>query len=84
MAYLSQICVRDGTVQCDCSPDAVIDRAAFKSVENVTEWMFMFQNLQARVEYCVQSIGVYRVIEGFGTDPEVTCGESTSILTDGE
>ena len=79
-----QICRSDSTDQCECSQAAVIDQRMFKSVENATEWMFMFQNLQAQVLYCVQSIGIYRVTEGFRTEPEVTCGESVSILTDGE
>ena len=46
--------------------------------------MFLFQNLQAQVQYCVQSIGVYRVIEDFRAEPEITCGESSLIQTDGE
>ena len=79
-----QICLSDNTDQCECSQAAVSDQHMFKSVENATEWMFMFQNLQAQVMYCVQSIGTYRVIEGFRAEPEVTCGEGTSILTDGE
>lgn len=79
-----QICVSDGQVQCDCSQDAVIEQKMLKSVENATEWTFMFSHLQAQVQYCVQSIGVYRVTEGFRTEPEVTCGESMSVLTDGE
>lgn len=40
-------------------------------------------HLQAQVHYCVQSIGIYKVVEGFRTEPEITCGESTLIITDG-
>ena len=53
-------------------------------MKNSTEWMFTFQNLQAQVQYCVQSIGIYRVIEGFRAEPEITCGEGILIQTDGE
>lgn len=79
-----QICLSDGTAQCDCSQAAVIDQHDFKSVENATEWTFTFSYLQARVQYCVQSIGIYRVIESFRTEPEVTNGESTSFMTMGK
>ena len=67
---------------CDCSQDA-IDLAISKSVKNSTELISVFQNLQAHVQYCVQSIGTYRVIEEFRAEPEVTCGGSVSIQTDG-
>jgi hypothetical protein len=53
-------------------------------VKNSTELIFVFQNLQAQVQYCVQSIGIYRMIEEFRAEPEITCGESISIQTDGE
>jgi hypothetical protein len=69
---------------CDCNQAAVIDQAIFKSVKNSTELIFVFQNLQAQVQYCVQSIGIYRMIEEFRAEPEITCGESISIQTDGE
>ena len=69
---------------CDCSQDAIIDHAISKSVKNSTELIFVFQNLQAQVQYCVQSIGIYRVIESFRTEPEVTNGESTSFMTMGK
>ena len=79
-----QICRSDSTDRCDCSQAAITDQADFKSVENSTEWMFVFQNLQAQVQYCVQSIGIYRVIEDFTAEPEVTSGESVLVQTDGE
>ena len=41
-------------------------------------------NLQAQVQYCVQSVGIYRVVEGFRREPEITCGESILITTGGE
>ena len=69
---------------CDCSQDAIIDHAISKSVKNSTELIFVFQNLQAQVQYCVQSIGTYRVIEEFRAEPEVTFGGSVLIQTDGE
>ena len=46
--------------------------------------MFTFLNLQAQTQYCVQSIGIYSVLEKYRVEPEVTCGESVLIQTDGE
>ncbi len=69
---------------CDYSQAAIIDQAIFKSVKNSTEWIFVFQNLQPQVQYCVQSIGIYRVIEEFRAEPEIIYGESILIQTDCE
>ena len=70
---------------CDCQA-AIIDQAISKSMKTSTvpELIFVFQNLQAQVQYCVQSIGIYRVIEEFRVEPEITCGGSISIQTDSE
>ena len=51
-------------------------------METSTEWTIM--NRQAQVQYCVQSIGIYRVTEGLRTEPEITYGESVLITTEGE
>ena len=48
----------------------------------MSEWTL--RNLQANVQYCVQSVGMYRVIEGLRIEPEITCGESVLITTDGK
>ena len=53
-------------------------------MDNSTQPMFELKNLEAHILHCVQSIGVYSVIEGYRAEPEVTSGESISIQTDGE
>ena len=80
-----QISISDSMDTCDCQA-AIIDQAVSKSMKTSTvpELIFVFQNLQAQVQYCVQSIGIYRVIEEFRVEPEITCGGSVSIQTDSE
>ena len=82
-----QICTSDSTDRCNCNPDqaAFIYRAPFKSVDNSTQETFeLSQDLQAQILYCVQSVGVYRVIERYRAEPEVISGGSIAIQTDGE
>lgn len=43
-----------------------------------------FPSLQAHSLYCLQSIGMYNVIERFKSDPEITEGGSVLNMTDGK
>ena len=74
------MCINDDTESCGCSDTP----SNFLSVMNSAPLRFNFPHLQANTRYCMQSIGIYRVIQRLKTTPEVTRGESISIMTDGK
>ena len=75
-----KICSSEAVEICSCDGDP----ANFQSVNNSTRVIFHFTGLQAHTTYCMQSIGIYRIIERLRSVAEVTRGESISIQTDGK
>ena len=74
------MCISDNIESCSCTDTPT----NFSSVTNSTQLIFNFPDLQAYTLYCMQSIGIYRVIQRLKATPEVTRGESISIMTDGK